>query len=62
MTRKELIELGLDIEDAIVERQRLGEFDPNSKHMLLLLNGMAAMLAHVIDQTEIQLLPPPESK
>jgi hypothetical protein len=50
MTRKELIELGLDVEDAIAERERLGDFDPNSPHMLLLLKGVRALTVAALEK------------
>lgn len=51
MKKKDLIELHHDIEEAVAERQRLGDFDANSKHMRLLMESMQRLVEHAIEQT-----------
>lgn len=49
MKKKELIELYYQIEAAHDERKKLGEFDANSKHMMVLLDGLMKIVVHAID-------------
>jgi hypothetical protein len=56
MKRKDLIELYHSISDTHLERKKLGEFDANSKHMMVLLEGMLTLTEHAIEMT------PPEAK
>ncbi len=56
MKRKDLIELYHTISDTHQERKRLGEFDVNSKHMMILLDGMLTLTEQAIDQC------PPDKK
>jgi len=53
MKRKDLIELYHQIEETHLERKRLGEFDANSKHMMVLLDGMLQLTSHAIDQCSL---------
>lgn len=50
MDRKQLLELREVIEGAVIERQAAGEFDANSRHMLLLLKSLLALIDHAITQ------------
>lgn len=50
MTRKELTDFFYDVQDAAAERRALGEFDANSRYIILLLEGMEALIAHSLDQ------------
>jgi len=56
MNKKELRELLKSTEDALSERRRLGEFDANSGHMILLLRNLCDLIDHTISQM------PPEKK
>lgn len=49
--RKELIELFYAVEEAANERHKLGEFDTNSKYMILLLDGMQKLVQHAIERS-----------
>jgi len=49
MKKKELIDLYYQIEEAYHERQKLGEFDANSKHIMVLLEGLMKTVIHSID-------------
>ena len=50
--RKHLVDIWEEVLDAIEERKAVGEFDANSKHVLLLLYGMAAMIDNAIKKPE----------
>lgn len=50
MKRSDLIDLYNDIEEAVEERRRLGDFDANSKHVRLLMEAMQKLVAHGIEQ------------
>src|SRR5882724_11439821 len=56
MNKKQLNELLKSTEDALSERRRLGEFDANSGHMILLLRNLCDLIDHTISQM------PPEKK
>lgn len=49
MKSKELIDLYHEIEDAYQERLGLGDFDANSAHMKLLLEGLLKITQHAIE-------------
>lgn len=51
MKRKELMSLYNDIVEAHNERAKLGDFDTNSQHMRLLLEGLLLLTEHAIEQT-----------
>jgi len=50
MNKKELVRLQAETDEALRERQSLGEFDANAKHMILLLRNMRALIEHAISQ------------
>jgi hypothetical protein len=58
MKKKELIELYYAVEEAHEERKRLGDFDANSKYMMILLDGLQKAIAHAIEQDGKFLLAP----
>jgi hypothetical protein len=62
MDKEQLRELYEYIEEAVEHRRTLGEFDANSKHIMLLLRGMQALTAHAINAPLRALSPPPKSK
>ena len=54
MNRKELFLMRAEVEMALLEREALGEFDANAKHMILLLRNMRSLIEHAIDQTKVE--------
>ena len=50
MTKKQLLEFRADIIVALAERQALGDYDSNSKHMKLLLQSILNLINHAIDK------------
>ncbi len=66
MNKKELVDLYYDVEEACEERRRLGEFDANSKYVMLALEGLRVLLANTIEgsnpRKEVKLLPPPAKR
>lgn len=48
LTLEELYQLEGDVEDAIRERARLGDYDVNSKYIRDLLDGMKMLVGHAI--------------
>jgi hypothetical protein len=50
MKKKELIDLHNDLVEAHEERRKLGDFDANSKHVRLLLEGLLQVTEHAIEQ------------
>ena len=50
MNLKQLIEFREVIEEARLERQHLGEYDANSKYLNFLLDNMAKLVDHAIDE------------
>jgi len=50
MNKKELVRLHAEVDEALRERRALGEYNADSKHMLLLLGNMRELIAHAISQ------------
>lgn len=50
MDQKQLWQMREEIEDAIADRQAAGEYNADSKHMLLLLKRLLALTDHAISQ------------
>ncbi len=50
MNKQALVKMHVEIDEALVERQSLGEFDANAKHMILLLRNIRALVEHAISQ------------
>jgi hypothetical protein len=57
MNKRELLAFRAEIEGLIEDREALGEYNADSKHMLLLLMGMRELVDHAISQ-----LPKPVKK
>jgi hypothetical protein len=59
MKKRDLIDLYHMMQETHQERKRLGEFDANSKHMMVLLEGMLMLTENAIEQCPPD---PPEGK
>jgi len=57
LNKNQLQTLKESIQEAILERRALGEYNADSKHMLFLLTGLLETVEHAISQ-----LPRPEKK
>jgi len=49
MNKKQLQEFKNDLEDVIVSREALGEYNADSKYMLYILKNMRSLVQHAID-------------
>ena len=50
MNKKQLAEFREDVVRALAERQALGDFDTNAKHMRLLLQSILNLVNHAIEK------------
>jgi len=50
MNKKELEALFWLLEETTKERERLGEFDANSRHIMELLSGLRSIVIHAIQE------------
>lgn len=57
MNRKQLLEFRMQVHGAILDREHVGDYNADSKHILSLLRGMLTLTDHAIEQ-----LPRPEKK
>ena len=50
MNKKQLFEFRADVTKVLTERENVGDYDVNAKHMRTLLRGMINLIDHAIDK------------